>query len=250
MKSNLRILLLLMVVMTLGISSPVYSQDTIWFSKIGREVFSRDSAERYNVVNKDKADTQKVKLVRYLKDGTLLEELNFYPYTPNRVLEGAFKRYSDGRIVQERSYTKNQLNGPFKTYWENGQLRRHDIYENGKFISGNCYGINGADTSWFEFEKSASYPGGMDSLRNYLARNLRYPYLAKVQDVQGTVRVQFTITKDGSLEDIFVVKPVDPSLDKEALRLVIQMPKWIPATQDGRLVNMYFILPVLFQLRE
>ncbi|MCF1713303.1 TonB family protein [Flavihumibacter sp. RY-1] len=250
MKSKVFLLLQVVVAMILGVSSPVYSQDTIWFSKIGKEVSIRDSAERYNVVYKDKADTQKVKLVRYLKDGTLLEEMNFYPYSPNRVLEGAFIRYSDGRIVQERSYAKNQLNGPLKTYWENGQLRRHDIYENGKFISGNCYGIDGADTTWFEFEKTASYPGGMDSLRRYLSRNLRYPQLAKVQGIQGTVRVKFTIAKDGSLEDIFVVKPIDPSLDQEAIRLVTKMPKWIPAIQDDRLVKMYFILPIVFRIRE
>ncbi|MBL7770036.1 MAG: TonB family protein [Flavipsychrobacter sp.] len=250
MKSKVRFLLKLLVVVSFGVSSPVYSQDTLWFSKPGKLVASRDSAERYNVVYKDKADTQKVKVVRYLLDGSIQEELNFYPYEPTRLLHGEFKRYSDGRIVQERHYTKNQLNGAFKTWWENGQLRRHDIYENGKFISGNCYGINGADTTWFEYEKAASYPGGTDSLRKYLARNLRYPQLAKVQGIQGTVRVQFTIAKDGSLEDIFVVKPIDPSLDQEAIRLVTKMPKWIPAMQDGRLVKMYFVLPVVFQIRE
>lgn len=250
MKSKYQLLVKLMVVLFFWVSSPVYSQDTLWFSKPGKLVASRDSAERYNVIYKNKADTQQVTVFRYLKDGALQEELNFYPYEPVRLLHGVFKRYSDGRIVQERHYTKNQLNGSFKTWWENGQLRRHDIYEDGKFISGNCYGINGADTTWFEFEKGASFPGGTDSLRKYLARNLRYPNIAKAQGIQGTVRVQFTIFPDGSLQDIFVVKPIDPSLDQEALRLVNKMPKWLAATQDGRLVKMYFILPVVFQLRE
>ena len=250
MNPKVRFLLKLLPLLLLGLSTTTFAQDTIWFSKPGKQVATRDSAERYNVVYKDKADTQKVKLVRYLLDGSIQEELNFYPYEPARLLHGPFKRYSDRQIVQERMYEKNKLHGSFKTWWENGQLRRNDNYENGQFISGKCYGINGADTTWFEFEKAASYPGGTDSLRKYLARNLRYPHLAKVQSIQGTVRVQFTITKDGSLEDIFVVKPIDPSLDQEALRLVNKMPNWTPAMQDGRLVKMYFVLPVVFQLRE
>ncbi len=250
MRLKFQLLQIMMAVLLVGVSAMAFAQDTIWFSKPGKLVVSRDSAERFNVIYKDQADTQKVRVMRYLIDGTLHEELNFYPYVPDKVLQGVFKRYSGGQLAEERNYAKNQLDGSFKTYWENGQLRRDDWYEKGTFISGKCYGISGADTTWFEYQKQASYPGGVDSLRKYMARNLRYPPLAKAQDKQGRVRVQFTITKDGSLEDIFVVNSVDPSLDQEAIRLVTQMPKWIPATQDGKLVNMYFILPVVFQLRE
>ena len=250
MRLKFQLLQIMMTVLLVGVSTMAFAQDTIWFSKPGKVVGSRDSAERFNVIYKDQADTQKVKVMRYLIDGTLHEELNFYPYTPDKVLQGVFKRYSGGQLAEERNYAKNQLNGSFKTYWENGRLRRDDWYEKGVFINGKCYGIGGADTTWFEYQKQASYPGGVDSLRKYMARNLRYPGIAKAQGIQGTVRVQFTIAKDGSLEDIFVIKPIDPSLDQEALRLVNKMPKWLPATQDGSLVKMYFVLPVVFQLRE
>jgi len=100
MKSKVQVLMKLMVVLFFGVSSTAFSQDTVWFSMPGKVVASRDSAERFNVVYKNKADTQQVTVYRFLKDGTLQEELNFFPYEPTRLLHGVFKRYSDGRIVQ------------------------------------------------------------------------------------------------------------------------------------------------------
>lgn len=224
-----------------------FSQDTVWLSKTGM-VTQKDSAARFNVVYKNKTDTQRVQLFRYLRDGSLQEELNFFPYSPTRVLEGVFKRYKNGQLSEERMYSNNKLSGSHKTYWPNGQLRRLDNYNDGTWIEGKCYKQDGTDTAWFAFETRAAFPGGNDSLRLFIARNFRYPADARHNEIQGTVRVQFTITKEGRLEDIEIVNKVHPLLDGEALRIVKRMPQWVPAVQDGENVNMLFVLPVVFRL--
>ncbi len=234
----------------LGVSVTAFSQDTVWISKKGTIIPSKDSADRYNVVYRSMADTQYVKVIRYLNDGAMLDETNYFPYNPKRIFHGVYRKYNDGNLVEERMYANNEQNGQHQTYWENGKLKRNDLYKNGKFISGKCYGIDGADTAWFAFEKSARFPGGNDSLRRYIAKYISYPSLVKLERIEGTVKIKFTITKDGSLEDIQVINSVHDLLDAAALRLVRQMPKWEPASQDGRFVKMYFILPVVFQLKE
>ena len=92
------------------------------------------------------------------------------------------------------------------------------------------------------------YPGGMRAGLEFMARNLRYP--AKAQEVgkQGRVIVQFVVRKDGSLSDFKVLRPVDPWLDAEAIRVISTMPKWKPGMQDGKPVSVKFTLPVTFML--
>jgi hypothetical protein len=191
-----------------------FSQDTVWLTKTGNTVSHKDSAVRFNVVFKNKTDTQQVRLLRYLQDGSLQEELNFFPYTPTRVLEGVFKRYNNGQLVDERLYSNNRLIGSHKTYWPNGQLKRIDTYNDGKFIEGKCYSQDGADTAWFAYEIQASFPGGNDSLRLFMAKHFRYPPEARKEGIEGTVKVKFTITKEGGLEDIEILNKVNPFLDR------------------------------------
>ncbi len=86
----------------------------------------------------------------------------------------------------------------------------------------------------YEILPNPVFPGGDRSLGEYLNRNLRYPVVAEENGVQGTVTVQFVVGKDGIVSNARVVKSVDPSLDREALRLVNNMPRWTPASnQDG-----------------
>ncbi len=97
-------------------------------------------------------------------------------------------------------------------------------------------------------ESIPEYPGGMEALMKYLSMNIRYPEEAMKADIQGRVIVKFVVNKDGSVSDAEVVKGVDESLDKEALRIVSTLPKWIPATVNGKAVDCYFSLPINFRL--
>ncbi len=84
----------------------------------------------------------------------------------------------------------------------------------------------------------------------FISANLRYPTIAAENGIEGRVVIRFVVGKDGKVSDIRVIKPLDASCDKEAVRVVQSMPPWIPGKQNGRAVPVYFTLPVLFKLQK
>ncbi len=98
-------------------------------------------------------------------------------------------------------------------------------------------------------EQMPSFPGGNSALMQYLNSNVRYPVVAQENGVQGRVTVSFVVEKDGSITDVNVVRSVDPSLDKEASRVVKSMPNWIPGKQNGSAVRVKYNVPVSFKLQ-
>ena len=98
-------------------------------------------------------------------------------------------------------------------------------------------------------EQMPSFPGGPSALMQYLNSNIKYPVVAEENGVQGRVVCTFVVEKDGSITDVRVVKSVDPSLDKEAARVVKGMPKWIPGKQNGSAVRVKYTVPVTFRLQ-
>ena len=98
-------------------------------------------------------------------------------------------------------------------------------------------------------EQMPSFPGGDKALLEYLSNNIKYPVVAQENGVQGRVVVSFVVEKDGSITDVKVVRSVDPSLDKEAARVVKSMPRWIPGKQNGSAVRVKYNVPVSFKLQ-
>jgi len=98
-------------------------------------------------------------------------------------------------------------------------------------------------------EKMPSFPGGDAALMKYLGDNVKYPVIAQENGVQGRVICQFVVNRDGSIVDIEVVRSVDASLDKEAVRVIKSMPKWSPGQQRGKPVRVKYTLPVNFRLQ-
>ena len=98
-------------------------------------------------------------------------------------------------------------------------------------------------------EQMPSFPGGPSALMQYLSSNIKYPVVAEENGVQGRVVCTFVVERDGSITDVRVVKSVDPSLDKEAVRVVKGMPKWIPGKQNGSAVRVKYTVPVTFRLQ-
>lgn len=99
-------------------------------------------------------------------------------------------------------------------------------------------------------DKKASFPGGKPALNAYLKKNLSYPQIAIDNGIQGNVMVKFVVFRDGHVGDVQVIRPVDPSLDQEAIRVVSHMPNWVPAEQRNKACNSYFTLPVNFRLKD
>ncbi|ETD16510.1 MULTISPECIES: energy transducer TonB [Prevotellaceae] len=99
-------------------------------------------------------------------------------------------------------------------------------------------------------EQMPQFPGGPAALMEYLRSNTHYPVVAAENGVQGRVSISFVVEKDGSITDVQVARPVDPSLDKEAARVVKSMPKWQPGKQNGSFVRVRYIVPVTFKLQS
>lgn len=98
-------------------------------------------------------------------------------------------------------------------------------------------------------EKQPEFPGGTAELFKYLSKAIKYPVIAQENGIQGRVVCSFVVNRDGSIVDIQVMRGVDPSLDKEAVRVISEMPKWKPGEQRGKPVRVRFILPVQFRLQ-
>lgn len=93
------------------------------------------------------------------------------------------------------------------------------------------------------------FPGGQAALLSYLRKNVNYPVAAQESGIQGRVIVQFVVNRDGSVTDAAVIRSVSPVLDREAVRVILSMPRWKPGMQSGRPVRATYALPVSFKLK-
>lgn len=98
-------------------------------------------------------------------------------------------------------------------------------------------------------EQMPMFPGGDGALMGYLRDNIHYPTVAAENGVQGRVVVGFVVERDGSITDVNILRGVDPSLDREAMRVVKSMPKWTPGKQNGSAVRVKYQVPVSFRLQ-
>jgi TonB family protein len=97
-------------------------------------------------------------------------------------------------------------------------------------------------------EEQPEYPGGQEAMMKFLSDSIVYPDEAKAKGIQGRVICNFVVMKDGSIDDVNVVRGVDPLLDAEAVRVLKSMPAWKPGKQRGQAVNVRYTLPVVFRL--
>ncbi len=98
-------------------------------------------------------------------------------------------------------------------------------------------------------EQKPEFPGGEAAMYKYLGDNIVYPSAASEEGIQGRVVVEFVVGKDGSITNVKVVRPRHPALDKEAVRVIKSMPKWIPGRNNGQPVKVTYTLPVTFKLQ-
>ena len=97
-------------------------------------------------------------------------------------------------------------------------------------------------------EVMPQYPGGQIAMLKYFMENIKYPKQIMEEGIQGRVTVSFIVEKDGRVSNVRLLRSVQPSLDKEAIRVVKSMPKWTPGKQNGKPVRVRFNLPIMFKL--
>jgi protein TonB len=98
-------------------------------------------------------------------------------------------------------------------------------------------------------EQMPEFPGGQAALLKWIGDNIKYPAIAEENGIQGRVVCTFVVERDGSVTDVQVARSIDPSLDKEAIRVLKKMPKWIPGRQNGSPVRVKYTVPVTFRLQ-
>lgn len=97
-------------------------------------------------------------------------------------------------------------------------------------------------------DKMPEFPGGLNAQQRFIGQNLKYPVEAQEKGVEGRVIVRYVIRSTGDITDIEVIRGVYPSLDEEVVRIVKAMPKWIPGKQNGKAVDVYYTLPLIFKI--
>lgn len=106
------------------------------------------------------------------------------------------------------------------------------------------------DTKVFtSVEQMPQFPGGEAELLKWISTHIKYPAIAMENNVQGKVVVQFVVTRDGSIGEVKIARGKDPDLDKEAMRVVKTLPKFIPGKMNGQAVNVWYTLPINFKLQ-
>lgn len=98
-------------------------------------------------------------------------------------------------------------------------------------------------------EKMPEFPGGDIALRKFIGKNVKYPNIARENNIQGKVYVRFVVTDKGLVEKVQLARGIDPLLDKEAIRVVKTLPKWTPGKQGGKNVSVWYTVPINFKLQ-
>lgn len=167
--------------------------------------------------------------------------------------------YPDGQTQEEVTLTytiekgKEKRKYDRKCYYPEGALQYEEHFD-GEETKTIYYKSNGKvnkkpKEKIAPYETMPSFPGGVEALFAYLSKNVKYPKVAQENKIEGRVIVQFVVAKDGKIEDAKVVRSGgDPSLDKEAVRVIKSMPSWKPGTQRGKPVRVKYTVPVNFRL--
>lgn len=104
------------------------------------------------------------------------------------------------------------------------------------------------DKPFVTVEQMPYFPGGESELKKFIYNNLKYPVVAQEAGIQGRVIIRFVVEEDGSISNVNIIRGIDPSCDKEAIRLIKTSPKWNPGKQNGKAVRVYYTLPIIFKL--
>lgn len=216
----------------------VASGESIGFKKGKQLRFNKDgkveSLMIYTLVYDEKKDKYRSRLASETlsyPDGSTQEELTL-DYT-----------MVDGK--EKRTYVRN-------CYYPDGRLRYKEIND-GKDLKTTYYDETGQETKnpkerMAYYETMPSYPGGEEALFEYLKRSVIYPKVAKDNHIQGRVIVGFTVDVDGHITNVKVLRSGgDPSLDREAKRVIQSMPRWIPGKIRGEPVRIKYTVPVNFR---
>lgn len=274
MKQLFSILLFFLIVKT-------YSQDTIYLHDLNDTIsIQKEKALYYKTINFNIHPVEvtsyyvngvKISTVHYsslkaiVKDGEY--ETFFYNGKTNikgtfinNNMEGTWLIYNreKGFLETKTNFKDNLKNGRSFTFFENGKLSRMDIYVRDTLGLSTCYDSIGnviecysVDTSliYDKVEVMPEFPGKTAAMMLFLQKNIIYPDVARDKGLEGKVIVKYYIDVDGSVKDPFILMDgVGGGCGDEAIRVVKLLPKWKPGSQNGKIVKVYYTLPITFKI--
>ncbi len=165
---------------------------------------------------------------------------------------GPFKIYDDHfKTVIESGTVKNgKRDGICTGSKNNGKWQYKEQYQEGNLLSGSMTDDKGQTTTYQSRMTMPQYKGGLKAFYRYLGAKIIYPSDEREKNIQGTVVIGFVVEKDGKLSDFKILNSVSSGLDNEALRVMRNSSLWIPATEFGRNVRVYYQIPISFSLTE
>jgi len=233
---------LILLVITISIKSQTYYDGN--FHKLK----DRFGARYYTLID----TTQDEIIEKTYQINDTLFELVHYAKSENKVRQGkTFKYYNSGKLKYEIDYNNNRLNGYLYGYFENGSKKRVDYYKNDTLIEGKCFTENGSDTSYYIYEKNASYKGQNfeEGFRRFVMSKVKYPPYAFENEIQGKVLLEFCVNTKGEVIDIFVLESPSEVLSKAAIDAVSKSDLWEPAIFEGKKAKQKFTIPIIFSFK-
>jgi TonB family protein len=183
----------------------------------------------------------------YYKDSGNLMRRNFYEFNKENGPDTTF--YPDGKIHIAGTQHFGKMDGEWTGYYPDGKLSGKAVYKDSIQQSATIYQEDGSVNNKIrQFYVESNYPGGIPAWIAYLQNTLRYPNSAVRHEIQGTVVIQFKVTKDGKPSEFEVIRSADPSLDMEALRVLKKTTRWDPAIIGGQYADTYKRQPIIFKL--
>ncbi|MFC3561044.1 TonB family protein [Pedobacter jamesrossensis] len=159
------------------------------------------------------------------------------------ILNGSFTSYYvNGKIMEQGNYSEGKMTGEWKLFGEDGELKSIKIFKDGVLTSPNTNAVKMLNLT------PPQFPGGMKVFYQYLGRNIQYPKEALKMGLTGKVYFMITIDKEGKPKDFKVISSPGYALTDEARRVVMNSPRWIPATEDGKPVDMKQTLNISFSV--
>lgn len=208
----------------------------------------------------------------WYEDGELHHK---YYYRNGITVDTGYVLRNDGSL-SEITIADQNGNGIFQDYHPNGKIRLMGRVKNGKrdgqfvfkaddgskimdlvyakdsVIQAKCFNTDGVTPLGGEcvFERIPEFPGGVKGWTNYLINNLKYPEIALNRNIQGVVRIQFIVYRDGRIDEMKIISSPDESLSEEVLRLMKESPRWKPAMQYNEPILYRHVQAVVFTLQE
>jgi TonB family protein len=181
----------------------------------------------------------------YYKNGKLSSKENY----SNKLLHGEYIKYfENGDIYSTRQYVQGKPEGIFKYYFENGKIRRYENYVEGELVEKKCYTKEGKDTVYYASNRFPIFNEGKETINEYISKNIKYPKEARKNEITGSANVRFTVERDGTVSEVYTKDEIDESLKEEAIRVVSEMPQWIPGANDDVLARVKYTVKIRFTL--